>query len=139
MYGIILVAVIAIIAGLLLSWASIQFAVPVDEKQAALLKWQTESVKNRKEMILQEKDTLIEHMEQRLMQMNDKMRMQSALLDAYSPLKVLARGYSVVSKDKIPVKDSVVLKKGDMVTIRLSSGSAEAEIMEVQHGTENEI
>ena len=73
------------------------------------------------------------------MQMNDKMRMQSALLDAYSPLKVLARGYSVVSKDKIPVKDSVMLKKGDMVTIRLSSGSAEAEIMEVQHGTENEI
>ena len=36
MYGIILVAVIAIIAGLLLSWASIQFAVPVDEKQAAV-------------------------------------------------------------------------------------------------------
>lgn len=111
----------------------------VDEKQAALLMWQTESANNREEMILQKKDALIEHMEQRLMQMNDKMRMQSALLDAYSPLKVLARGYSVVSKDKIPVKDSVVLKKGDMVTIRLSSGSAEAEIMEVQHGTENEI
>ena len=36
MYGIILVAVIAIIAGLLLSWASIQFAVPVDEKQPAV-------------------------------------------------------------------------------------------------------
>ena len=35
MYGIILVAVIAIIAGLLLSWASIQFAVPVDENQPA--------------------------------------------------------------------------------------------------------
>ena len=33
MYGIILVAVIAIIAGLLLSWASIQFAVPVDENR----------------------------------------------------------------------------------------------------------
>ncbi len=36
MLGVILVAVIAIVAGLLLSWASIQFAVPVDEKQAAV-------------------------------------------------------------------------------------------------------
>ena len=36
MYGILIVAVIAIVAGLLLSWASIQFAVPVDEKQAAV-------------------------------------------------------------------------------------------------------
>ena len=67
------------------------------------------------------------------------MSLQSALLDAYSPLKILARGYSVMTKDTVPVKDSTVLKKGDNVSIRLSKGSVEAEITEVIHGTENEI
>ena len=94
---------------------------------------------NHKDSIRKQKEKIMEQMHLRLQQINDRMSLQSALLDAYSPLKILARGYSVMTKDTVPVKDSTVLKKGDNVSIRLSKGSVEAEITEVIHGTENEI
>ena len=50
------------------------------------------------------------------------------LLDAYSPLKVLDRGYSIVTKDDKAVIDAVTLKKNDLVTLRFAKGSAQAKI-----------
>lgn len=111
----------------------------IENKQQALNLSQIKMLDDHKDSIRKQKETIMEQMHLRLQQINDRMSLQSALLDAYSPLKILARGYSVMTKDTVPVKDSTVLKKGDIVSIRLSKGSVEAEITEVIHGTENEI
>ena len=49
-----------------------------------------------------------------------------AKLDAYSPLKTLARGYSITEKDGKIVKSTKNLKTGDLVNIRLNDGSKDA-------------
>lgn len=50
-------------------------------------------------------------------------------LDSSSPLKILSKGYSVVSKDGFSVKDADYLKKGDIVNIRFENGNAECEVI----------
>lgn len=51
-----------------------------------------------------------------------------AKLDAYSPLKTLARGYSITQKDGKVVKTQVELKSGDIVELRFVDGYRKAEI-----------
>ena len=50
-------------------------------------------------------------------------------LDAMSPLKTLARGYSVVEEDGKLVKSVKDVKKDDIVNIRLSDGKVDAKIV----------
>lgn len=52
-------------------------------------------------------------------------------LDSLSPLKVLARGYSIVKKDKDIVNDVHQLNETDVITIQFENGTAKAEIIEV--------
>ena len=52
------------------------------------------------------------------------------LLDAYSPLKSVQRGYAVVtSKDNI-VKHITEVAKNDMIKVNLSDGQIEAQVTE---------
>lgn len=51
-------------------------------------------------------------------------------LDALSPLKVLARGYSVTSKDNVIITDSKLLNKDDTLNIRFEKGSVLAIVKE---------
>ncbi len=46
-----------------------------------------------------------------------------SLLDSLSPLKVVDRGYALVTKDDEVVKSAQKIKKGDQLNIRLSQGS----------------
>ena len=52
-------------------------------------------------------------------------------LDSLSPLKVLARGYSITKKDENIITDSKNLSVGDSISIQFADGSAKAEITEV--------
>lgn len=52
-----------------------------------------------------------------------------AKLDAYSPLKTLARGYVITQKEGKVVKSQAELNKGDMVDLRLVDGEVKAEIL----------
>lgn len=54
----------------------------------------------------------------------------SAQLDALSPLKILARGYAVASKDGKTVKSVKELKKEDTFTLLLSDGSINCAVKE---------
>ena len=56
-------------------------------------------------------------------------------LDALSPLKVLARGYSITQKlpKKVIVKDSSKLKKGDEVLVSFSKGQATCTVKETKN------
>ena len=51
-----------------------------------------------------------------------------AKLDAYSPLKTLARGYTITQKEGKVIKTKAELKSGDMVDIRLTDGEVKAQI-----------
>lgn len=50
-------------------------------------------------------------------------------LDALSPLKTLARGYSIAKKENQIIKKAKDLKAGDKITIRFSDGEKNAEII----------
>lgn len=51
-----------------------------------------------------------------------------AKLDAMSPLKILARGYSVATKDGRIITDVSAVEKGDMINVRVSNGEFECEV-----------
>ena len=53
----------------------------------------------------------------------------AARLDALSPLKVMARGYSIVTKDEKVVASSKALKKGDRITVGFSDGERKCEVL----------
>ena len=56
---------------------------------------------------------------------------KAARLDSLSPLKVMARGYSLVYKGDELVRDSADISQGQRVTLRFDKGTATAEIIEV--------
>lgn len=62
-----------------------------------------------------------------------KLQSLSGQLDALSPLRVLARGFSVVTdaQNKI-ITDSADLQTGDAVTLRFAQGTAKAQITSAQ-------
>lgn len=51
-----------------------------------------------------------------------------AKLDAYSPLKTLARGYSITQKEGKVIKSKAELKPGEIVDIRFTDGKIQAKI-----------
>lgn len=57
---------------------------------------------------------------------------KATALDSLSPLKVVERGYSIVTKDGDVVKSSKQLKKNDQVNLRLAEGEAVASIVSVK-------
>ena len=64
----------------------------------------------------------------RLQAQRAKLQGASAKLEALSPLKVLARGYSVVKKEGKTVYSAAQVSEGDTVEIHFSEGSAQATI-----------
>jgi exodeoxyribonuclease VII large subunit len=61
-------------------------------------------------------------------------RRLSMLLDSVSPLKVLERGYSIVTQKERVVKSSEELSLGSKIDIRMHLGSLEAEVVKVRKG-----
>lgn len=59
---------------------------------------------------------------------NSKFSELVAKLDAYSPLKTLSRGYSIIEKDNKFIKSEKELNFGEIVNIRLFDGNKKAQI-----------
>lgn len=57
---------------------------------------------------------------------------QTAYLDAYSPLKVLSRGYSVVTKEDQVISSSAKLRKDDEIFVRFAKGGAVCKVEQVK-------
>ncbi|MCD8322875.1 MAG: exodeoxyribonuclease VII large subunit [Oscillospiraceae bacterium] len=58
----------------------------------------------------------------------------AAKLDALSPLKVLGRGYSIVEKDGVSVRQASDLSAGDEINVKLSGGDLDCVVKEVHNG-----
>ena len=55
-----------------------------------------------------------------------------SLLDSLSPLRVVDRGYALVTKDEAVIKTARDVKKGDQLNIRLSQGSLQVSVETVK-------
>ena len=77
-------------------------------------------------------DNQIKHLENLMRTRKEKEKTRYvkliAKLDAYSPLKTLARGYSITQKEGKIVKAGAELQAGDIVDIRFMDGSKQAMI-----------
>lgn len=60
---------------------------------------------------------------------NSRFSATAARLDALSPLKVMSRGYSIVTKDEKVVISSKKLKKGDRITVGFADGENNCEVL----------
>ena len=121
------------------------------QKQIKLERKTLDGLKNRRVLqspinYVNEKRLLLDHSAQRLgaaMQRNQEAQKRrfihlTAKLDALSPLKVLARGYSVVlTEDGRVVQRAEQVSVGQQVTVKLSEGSITASVLgtqEERHG-----
>lgn len=71
-------------------------------------------------------------MNQKLDSKMSRLRQTMVGLDSLSPLKVVDRGYSLVSKDQIIIKSTQQLKIGDQIDIQLADGKVTAEVKQLQ-------
>lgn len=70
---------------------------------------------------------------QSIAKMNQRYISYAAKLDAMSPLKVLTRGYSIVSEPKTGILRSVAqVKPGDTLMVTVSDGTVTAEVSEIR-------
>ena len=56
----------------------------------------------------------------------------AAKLDALSPLKVLGRGYAMVTREDAVIRETVQLNPGDAINVSLSDGTAQCTVNAVQ-------
>lgn len=78
------------------------------------------------------KARLFETTRARLVHERSDVRQLGARLDAMSPLKVLARGYAIATRDRDgrAVRDAAEVSPGERVTVRVASGSFAAQVDE---------
>ena len=55
----------------------------------------------------------------------------AATLDAISPLRVLARGYSIAKHEGRPVTDARMLTCGDLLDLVFAAGGAKCEVVQI--------
>jgi exodeoxyribonuclease VII large subunit len=81
-----------------------------------------------------ERRAAADRMAARLASANEKLGVAAGRLEALSPLRVLARGYAIVTKEgeTAPVTDAAALADGDAVRVRLARGRAVARILSTE-------
>ena len=60
----------------------------------------------------------------------------AAKLDALSPLKVLGRGYAMITREDSVIRETAQLAPGDAITVSLSDGTAQCTVNTVQRRNE---
>jgi exodeoxyribonuclease VII large subunit len=84
--------------------------------------------------VASERRAAADRMAARLASANEKLGVAAGRLEALSPLRVLARGYAILTKEgeTTPVTDAASLAAGDGVRVRLARGRAVARILSTE-------
>lgn len=85
-----------------------------------------EIISNKKKEIQYLTERSLKALKFSLERKQSKMARMMGMLDSLSPLKVVDRGYSIVTKDKEVIKSASQVVKGDHIDIRLAEGSITA-------------
>lgn len=102
------------------------------DKQQVLERLVEAHMEEERDALDQHSKTLSDAIQRILEGKRRELGQKAGLLDAYSPLKVLERGYSVVTKDAAVINDAAAVQPGDEVNIRLHQGSLIASVTEVK-------
>lgn len=81
-------------------------------------------------LVQHKKEGFLQALQQYPLNLKNKLRQQEALLDAYSPLKVLARGYSVTEDDHGVISGVDQVKKGQRIHTIVKDGFITSEVIE---------
>jgi exodeoxyribonuclease VII large subunit len=92
-----------------------------------------------KENLAQFHQRLLNSMREKSKGLRTELEHQMALLDSFSPLKVVDRGYSIVNKESKVIKSFDQIKVGDKVKVRLSKGSFEAKVINTSKNDETGV
>jgi exodeoxyribonuclease VII large subunit len=91
----------------------------------------------RRERVAQERRAVFDRMAARVAFANEKLSVAAGRLEALSPLRVLARGYAVVTREgeTAPLTDAARVAAGDGLRVRLARGRVRARVVstEVDH------
>ncbi len=77
--------------------------------------------------------------EARTAELDHKLRLLQLQIEAYDPMKVLAKGYAVVKKGSGWQLSAEGLADGDELTVMFRDGSADVVVKSVQHGARRDI
>lgn len=80
--------------------------------------------------IVQRQQQLQKHL---LQPAQERLQLLSAKLDLVSPLKILTRGYTIVTQNEKVVRSVTLLDKNDEINVRFADGSVVANITGVKH------
>jgi len=82
-----------------------------------------------------ERRAAADRMAARVAAANERLGAAAGRLETLSPLRVLARGYAIVTREgaTAPVTDAATLAAGDAVRMRLARGRASARVLSTEH------
>jgi len=111
----------------------------IREKEYNLDKLTKSSVLQNPEKIIENSEMYLDSLSVRIndsfkdivIECSSNFAMICSKLETLSPLKVLARGYSIIKNDEKIVNDINDLTKGDNITLQFTNGIARAKIIEV--------
>ena len=86
-------------------------------------------IKTQKQQLAMLQTTLIQTMHSKLAQLTSQLRAQCATLHAVSPLATLDRGYAIATKQTTVLTNSKQTHTGDVINIRLATGSLVCEVI----------
>lgn len=86
-------------------------------------------VARRREKLDHLNETLVRSIREKLEERREALTLAAGKLDALSPLKVLARGYSVIYHDGKAVRNLDALSVGDEVNLRAEKGQRKAKLL----------
>ncbi len=115
----------------LLHTTSAQMQLRLSETRRDVLHAAGERLRVSRQELHDSKDSLKRAVDQASQVKTNRLSGTAGLLDAYSPLKVLSRGYSVVMKDHKVVTDAGELNPGDKIFVRMHKGNVEAAVTKV--------
>lgn len=88
-------------------------------------------LQHNQQALTQLQQAMIHAMDRRLLHESDRFKSMLSQLDSLSPLKVMARGYSYVTKEDKVVASTRQLKKDESVVLHFADGAAEAVIKKI--------
>lgn len=92
------------------------------------------AILERKHNVQECNTTLIHILDRTKQAYHSQLEKNISLLDAYSPLKVLSRGYSVTYLDDKVIKSITEIKLKDTIKVRLTDGNLIAKVEEKENG-----
>ena len=107
----------------------------IQEDKQRLLMYAKQSVQSNKNLLIQYQSQMKHTLSITADDRRTKLEKNMSLLNAYSPLLVLNRGYSVTYKNNKVVNTTDLLEIGDEINIRLADGTVGAIVQtkEVSH------